>query len=62
MQFGIFTIGDVTTDPTTGRTPTESERIRNTVEIEATTATTGQTGVEMEALTAASVASYAAAK
>ena len=33
MQFGIFTIGDVTTDPTTGRTPTESERIRNTVEI-----------------------------
>lgn len=33
MQFGIFTIGDVTTDPTTGRTPTENERIRNTVEI-----------------------------
>ena len=28
MQFGIFTIGDVTTDPTTGRTPTENERIR----------------------------------
>ena len=28
MQFGIFTIGDVTTDPTTGRTPTEAERIR----------------------------------
>ena len=27
MQFGIFTIGDVTEDPTTGRTPTEGERI-----------------------------------
>lgn len=27
MQFGIFTVGDVTTDPTTGRTPTEAERI-----------------------------------
>ncbi|UFU01767.1 LLM class flavin-dependent oxidoreductase [Ruania suaedae] len=27
MQFGIFTVGDVTTDPTTGRTPTEHERI-----------------------------------
>ena len=28
MQFGIFTVGDVTTDPTTGRTPTEHERIK----------------------------------
>ena len=28
MQFGIFTVGDVTTDPTTGRTPSEAERIR----------------------------------
>src|SRR5690625_5159542 len=28
MQFGIFSVGDVTTDPTTGRTPTETERIR----------------------------------
>ncbi|MBH0121372.1 LLM class flavin-dependent oxidoreductase, partial [Rhodococcus sp. CX] len=27
MQFGIFTIGDVTRDPITGRTPTEHERI-----------------------------------
>jgi putative FMN-dependent luciferase-like monooxygenase len=27
MQFGIFSVGDVTTDPTTGRTPTEGERI-----------------------------------
>ena len=33
MQFGIFTVGDVTTDPTTGRTPSEHERIRATVEI-----------------------------
>ncbi len=28
MQFGIFTVGDVTTDPTTGRTLTEHERIQ----------------------------------
>lgn len=34
MQFGIFSVGDVTTDPATGRTPTEHERIRATVEIE----------------------------
>ena len=27
MQLGVFTVGDVTTDPTTGRTPTEEERI-----------------------------------
>lgn len=33
MQFGIFTVGDVTTDPTTGRTPTEHERIKATVAI-----------------------------
>ena len=33
MQFGIFTVGDVTEDPTTGRTPTEHERIKNTVAI-----------------------------
>ena len=33
MQFGIFTVGDVTTDPTTGRAPTEHERIRATVTI-----------------------------
>jgi putative FMN-dependent luciferase-like monooxygenase len=33
MQFGIFTVGDVTTDPTTGHTPTEHERIKNTVAI-----------------------------
>jgi putative FMN-dependent luciferase-like monooxygenase len=28
MQFGIFTVGDLTTDPTTGQTPTEYERIK----------------------------------
>ncbi len=28
MQFGIFTVGDVTPDPTTGITPTEGERIQ----------------------------------
>ncbi len=28
MQFGIFTVGDVTTDPTTGVTPTEHDRIK----------------------------------
>ena len=33
MQFGIFTVGDITTDPTTGRTPSEHERIKNTVAI-----------------------------
>ncbi len=33
MQFGIFTIGDVTTDPTNGQTPTENERIKATVAI-----------------------------
>jgi putative FMN-dependent luciferase-like monooxygenase len=33
MQFGIFTVGDVTTDPTTGYSPSEHERIKNTVTI-----------------------------
>ncbi|MFG2886267.1 LLM class flavin-dependent oxidoreductase [Streptomyces sp. NPDC048297] len=33
MQFGIFTVGDVTQDPTTGRTPTERERIKAMVAI-----------------------------
>ena len=27
MQFGLFSVGDVTMDPTTGRTPSEGERI-----------------------------------
>ena len=33
MEFGIFTIGDVTTDPTNGTTPTEGERIKAVVTI-----------------------------
>ncbi|MGQ4619582.1 CE1758 family FMN-dependent luciferase-like monooxygenase [Nocardia sp. R7R-8] len=33
MQFGIFTVGDVTADPTTGRTPSEHERITAMVTI-----------------------------
>jgi alkanesulfonate monooxygenase SsuD/methylene tetrahydromethanopterin reductase-like flavin-dependent oxidoreductase (luciferase family) len=33
MEYGIFTVGDVTTDPTTGRTPSEHERIKATVAI-----------------------------
>ena len=28
MQFGVFSVGDVTPDPTTGREPTEAERIQ----------------------------------
>jgi putative FMN-dependent luciferase-like monooxygenase len=33
MQFGIFTVGDVTPDPTSGRTPSEHERIKAMVAI-----------------------------
>ena len=33
MQFGIFSIGDLTTDPNSGKTPSEAERIRNLTEI-----------------------------
>ncbi|RKS06806.1 putative FMN-dependent luciferase-like monooxygenase [Nocardiopsis sp. Huas11] len=33
MQFGIFTVGDMTQDPATGRTPTEHERIKAMVAI-----------------------------
>ncbi|GAA1802049.1 LLM class flavin-dependent oxidoreductase [Agromyces neolithicus] len=33
MQFGIFTVTDITQDPTTGRTPSEHERIKGTVAI-----------------------------
>ncbi|TWV44418.1 LLM class flavin-dependent oxidoreductase [Streptomyces misionensis] len=32
-QFGVFTVGDVTPDPTTGRTPSERERIKAMVAI-----------------------------
>src|SRR3954467_9742976 len=28
MQFGIFSVSDITPDPTTGRTPSEAERIQ----------------------------------
>lgn len=33
MQFGIFTVSDITEDPTTGRTPSEAERIQATLTI-----------------------------
>jgi putative FMN-dependent luciferase-like monooxygenase len=33
MQFGIFSVGDITTDPTTGVTPTEGERLKAMVTI-----------------------------
>ena len=33
MQFGIFTVSDITEDPTTGSTPSEAERIRATLTI-----------------------------
>ncbi|MFC6152508.1 LLM class flavin-dependent oxidoreductase [Nocardioides yefusunii] len=33
MQFGIFTVGDVTRDPLTGHMPSENERIKATVAI-----------------------------
>jgi putative FMN-dependent luciferase-like monooxygenase len=31
MQFGIFSVGDITQDPTTGYTPSEAERIQATI-------------------------------
>ena len=33
MQFGIFSVSDITTDPTNGRTPSEAERIQAVVTI-----------------------------
>jgi putative FMN-dependent luciferase-like monooxygenase len=33
MQFGVFTVGDVTQDPTTGRVPTDAERVKSMVTI-----------------------------
>src|SRR6201747_1606900 len=33
MQFGVFTVGDVTPDPTNGRVPSEAERISSMVTI-----------------------------
>src|SRR5919106_684954 len=28
MQFGVFSVSDITTDPTNGRTPSEAERVQ----------------------------------
>jgi putative FMN-dependent luciferase-like monooxygenase len=33
MEFGIFTVSDVTPDPTTGRTPDDTERVRSMLRI-----------------------------
>src|SRR6478609_196128 len=33
MQFGIFTVSDITEDPTNGTTPSEAEKIRNTLTV-----------------------------
>ncbi|KQQ05321.1 MULTISPECIES: LLM class flavin-dependent oxidoreductase [unclassified Rathayibacter] len=33
MQFGIFTVSDITTDPTNGNTPSESDKIKATLAI-----------------------------
>jgi alkanesulfonate monooxygenase SsuD/methylene tetrahydromethanopterin reductase-like flavin-dependent oxidoreductase (luciferase family) len=33
MQFGIFSVSDITTDPTTQRTPTDAERLEAVVRI-----------------------------
>ena len=33
MQFGIFSVSDITTDPVTGRTPTEGERLQAVITI-----------------------------
>jgi hypothetical protein len=33
MQFGLFSVGDITTNPTTGETPTEHERLMNLMTI-----------------------------
>ncbi|MEX1079436.1 MAG: LLM class flavin-dependent oxidoreductase [Homoserinimonas sp.] len=33
MQFGIFSVGDITTDPTTGTTPTDESRLQDVLTI-----------------------------
>lgn len=33
MQFGIFSVGDITTDPTTGHTPTDASRLQDVLTI-----------------------------
>ena len=35
MQFGIFSVSDITVDPTTGRAPSEAERIKAILRIAA---------------------------
>src|SRR6202167_445767 len=44
MQFGIFTVGDVTTDPTTGRRPPNHERIKARVSM---ARTAGEIGLDV---------------
>ncbi|MDO5060309.1 MAG: LLM class flavin-dependent oxidoreductase [Actinomycetaceae bacterium] len=41
MQIGVFSVSDITPDPTTGRVPTEQERIRAVVEFAQTAETAG---------------------
>ena len=33
MQFGVFSVSDLTADPATGRTPSEAERIKAVIAI-----------------------------
>src|SRR4051794_27212425 len=33
MEFGIFTVSDITTDPTTGVTPTDARRVKDILAI-----------------------------
>ena len=33
MQFGVFTVGDIAPDPTTGVTYSEAERIQNMIRV-----------------------------
>jgi putative FMN-dependent luciferase-like monooxygenase len=41
MQFGVFSVGDVTRDPVSGRTPSEAERIKAVLAIAAKTQEVG---------------------
>src|SRR5829696_9406408 len=47
MQFGVFSVSDITTDPTTGRTPSEAERIKAVLTI---TQTAEEVGLDVFAL------------
>jgi len=44
MQFGMFTAGDVSADPATGRTPTEAERTDRDGHVRAAGRRTGDPG------------------